>query len=90
MQATEALASPIYGDLARLFRLLDLAEPSNIARTDGDPIDLSAFPGVLQVIRTSPLIDLLISHVLPMSQIQAAFELSAARETAKVILKPWE
>ncbi len=41
-QAREALASPIYGDLARLFRLLDLADSSNIARTDGDPIDLSA------------------------------------------------
>jgi len=27
---------------------------------------------------------------LPMSDIQAAFELSASHQTAKVILKPWE
>jgi hypothetical protein len=44
----------------------------------------------MRVIAESPLIDLLISHVLPMSQIQQAFELSASHETAKVILKPWE
>ena len=44
----------------------------------------------MQVIQQSPLIDLLISHVLPMSQIQDAFELSASHQTAKVILKPWE
>lgn len=44
----------------------------------------------MQVIQRSPLIDLLISHVLPMSGIQAASEVSASGETAKVILKPWE
>jgi len=38
----------------------------------------------------SPLIDLLVSHVMPMSQIQEAFELLAAGECAKVVLKPWE
>ena len=52
--------------------------------------NLSDFPSVMKVIQESPLIDLLVSHVLPMSQIQAAFELSASHETAKVILKPWE
>jgi L-iditol 2-dehydrogenase len=52
--------------------------------------NLSLFPLIMQVIQRSPLMDLLISHVLPMSQIQAAFELSASHETAKVILKPWE
>jgi threonine dehydrogenase-like Zn-dependent dehydrogenase len=45
---------------------------------------------VLRVIQESPLIGHLISHVLPMSRIQEAFELSASHRTAKVILKPWE
>jgi threonine dehydrogenase-like Zn-dependent dehydrogenase len=35
------------------------------------------------------LIDQLISHVLPMRQVQQAFELSASHETAKIILQPW-
>jgi threonine dehydrogenase-like Zn-dependent dehydrogenase len=45
---------------------------------------------VLRVIQESPLIEHLISHVLPMSAVQEAFELSASQQTAKVILKPWE
>jgi threonine dehydrogenase-like Zn-dependent dehydrogenase len=48
------------------------------------------FPRVMRVIQESPLIDLLISHVMPMGRIQEAFQLCAAGETAKVILKPWE
>ncbi|MCX7597623.1 MAG: zinc-binding dehydrogenase [Armatimonadetes bacterium] len=52
--------------------------------------NLSAYPRLMKVIQGSPLIDLLISHVLPMSHIQEAFELSASHKTAKVILKPWE
>ncbi|MHB0858734.1 MAG: zinc-dependent alcohol dehydrogenase [Anaerolineae bacterium] len=52
--------------------------------------NLNDYPAVMQVIQRSPLIDLLISHVLPMSRIQEAFELSASHQTAKVILKPWE
>ncbi len=51
--------------------------------------NLLDFPKVMQVIQESPLIDLLISHVLPMSAIQEAFELSASHETAKIILQPW-
>jgi L-iditol 2-dehydrogenase len=43
----------------------------------------------MQVIQESPLIDQLISHVIPMREIQAAFELSASHETAKIILQPW-
>ena len=35
-------------------------------------------------------VDILVSHILPMSRIQEAFELSASHNTAKVILKPWE
>ena len=51
---------------------------------------LGAFSLIMRIIQQSPLIDLLISHVLPMSKIQEAFELSASHQTAKVILKPWE
>jgi hypothetical protein len=43
----------------------------------------------MQVIRELPVIDLLTSHVIPMSEIQTAFELSASHQTAKVILNPW-
>jgi threonine dehydrogenase-like Zn-dependent dehydrogenase len=52
--------------------------------------NLGDYPGVMQVIRRSPLVDLLISHVLPMSRVQEAFEISASHECAKVMLKPWE
>ncbi|HTE18955.1 MAG TPA: zinc-binding dehydrogenase [Armatimonadota bacterium] len=52
--------------------------------------NLGDFPGVIQVVQRSPLIGLLVSHVLPMSRIQEAFETLAGQETAKVILKPWE
>ncbi len=52
--------------------------------------NLSLFPKVMQVIQESPVIKQLISHVLPMSQIQEAFELSASHQCAKIILKPWE
>jgi len=52
--------------------------------------NLNDFPRVMKVIQQSPLIDSLISHVFPMSQIQEAFETSASHECAKVLLKPWE
>lgn len=52
--------------------------------------NLHDYPAITEVIRTSPLVDQLISHVIPMSRIQEAFELSASRQTAKVMLKPWE
>lgn len=52
--------------------------------------NLADYPKIMQIIQRSPLIDLLISHVMPMSQIQEALELSATHETAKVILRPWE
>jgi L-iditol 2-dehydrogenase len=51
--------------------------------------NLAEFPHIMKVIRASPLIPLLISHVLPMSRIQEAMELSASHQTAKVILKPF-
>lgn len=52
--------------------------------------NLALYPKILQVIRRSPLIGELVSHVLPMSQIQRAFEISASHQCAKIILKPWE
>jgi L-iditol 2-dehydrogenase len=52
--------------------------------------NLRLFPQIVQVIQQSPIIDLLVSHVLPMSRIQEAFELCASHQCAKVILKPWE
>lgn len=52
--------------------------------------NLNLYPRIVKVIRESPIVDLLISHVLPMSRIQDALELCASHETAKVILKPWE
>ncbi len=50
----------------------------------------NVFPKVIQVIQRSPVIEQLISHVIPMSRIQEAMELSASHDTAKVILKPWQ
>lgn len=52
--------------------------------------NLNLYPRIAQVIQQSPILDLLISHVMPMSQIQQAMELCASHATAKVILKPWE
>jgi threonine dehydrogenase-like Zn-dependent dehydrogenase len=51
--------------------------------------NLGDYPKVMQVIQQSPLIDLLVSHVMPMSQIQAAFELLASGQSAKVVINPW-
>lgn len=47
-------------------------------------------PAIIKVIRESPLVDLLISHILPMSRIQEAFELLVSGDCAKVVLMPWE
>lgn len=48
------------------------------------------FPKVMQVIQQSPLIELLVSHVLPMSRIQEGFEMLAIGQCAKVVVHPWE
>ena len=52
--------------------------------------NLGDYPRVIQVIQQSPLIDLLLSHVLPMSRIQEGFELLASGQCAKVVIKPWD
>jgi len=51
--------------------------------------NIADYPYVMQVIQKSPLIDLLISHILPMSQIQQGFELLASGQCAKVVVHPW-
>lgn len=48
------------------------------------------FSKLLQVIRRSPNIEKLVSHVFPMSEIQSAFEVAASQQSAKILLKPWE
>ena len=52
--------------------------------------NLNQFPGLMKVIEGSPLLNLLISNIFPMSEIQQAFETSASQESSKIILKPWE
>ncbi|TVX99384.1 zinc-dependent alcohol dehydrogenase [Paenibacillus cremeus] len=48
------------------------------------------FPSILQVIRNSPHLDKFITHVLPMSRINEAFEISVSQNNAKILLKTWE
>ncbi len=51
--------------------------------------NLADFGKLMQVIQTSPLIDHLITHRFPLSDIQAAFECSISRQSGKIILDPW-
>jgi L-iditol 2-dehydrogenase len=52
--------------------------------------NLKYFPRIMQVIRGSLIIDLLISHVMPMREFEKAFALQEKGQCAKVVLKPWE
>lgn len=52
--------------------------------------NLNDFPELIKVIENSPLLDHLVSHQFPMSQIQEAFETSASQQCAKILLKPWQ
>jgi threonine dehydrogenase-like Zn-dependent dehydrogenase len=52
--------------------------------------NMGDYPKVMQVIQQSPLIDLLVSHVMSMSEIQAGFELLASGQSAKVVVHPWQ
>jgi threonine dehydrogenase-like Zn-dependent dehydrogenase len=52
--------------------------------------NLADYPEVMQVIQHSPLIDLLVSHVMPMSRIQDGFELLASGRCAKIVIDPWK
>jgi L-iditol 2-dehydrogenase len=52
--------------------------------------NLNLYPSIVKVLRGSPVVEKLVSHVLPFSQVQDAFEACASHETAKVLLKAWE
>ena len=51
--------------------------------------NLKWYPSIMQVIQYSPLINILLSHILPMSEVEAAFELQKRGEAAKIVLQPW-
>ena len=51
--------------------------------------NMGDYPKVMKVIRQSPLIDLLISHQLPMSQLNTGFGLLSRGEAAKIVVDPW-
>jgi threonine dehydrogenase-like Zn-dependent dehydrogenase len=52
--------------------------------------NLNGVSKMMKVIGESPVVDRLITHVLPMSRIQEALEICASHNCGKVILKPWE
>jgi L-iditol 2-dehydrogenase len=52
--------------------------------------NLNDFPKIVDVIRRSPLVGKLVSHVFPMSRIEEAFAVSASQNNAKILLKTWE
>lgn len=51
---------------------------------------LDRFDALMQVIRSRPQqLDELITHRLPMSRVQEAFEISASGQCGKIVLDPW-
>lgn len=52
--------------------------------------NITLMPKIMQVIKESPVIDKLISHVFPMSKLDEALALDAEHQTAKIIVKPWD
>lgn len=51
--------------------------------------NLAAFPRVMQVIRQSPVVAKMITHVLPIGEIQRAWELQVSGDCGKIVLQPW-
>ncbi len=51
---------------------------------------LPAFPRVLQVIRDSPVIGKMITHVFSLDEIQQAWETQAGGQCGKVLIRPWD
>jgi L-iditol 2-dehydrogenase len=45
---------------------------------------------IMKVIRDSPVVEKLITHIFPMSKIQEALKISASHDCAKIILNPWK
>lgn len=52
--------------------------------------NLNGIDKIMQVIQESTVIEYLISHTFPMSEVQKAFEIDSEHQSAKIILKPWE
>ena len=52
--------------------------------------NLGGVKHIMEVLRRSDLIELLISHRFPFTNVQEAFETSASKQCAKIILHPWE
>ncbi|HET6383773.1 MAG TPA: zinc-binding dehydrogenase [Armatimonadota bacterium] len=76
------------GDELRLRVSPDLIR-KGLSITGSWAYNLHDYPKVMQIIRESPIVDLMVSHVLPMDRIQEAMEISASGNAAKVILQPW-
>jgi len=51
---------------------------------------LSAYPRVLQVIRNSPVIGKMITHLFSLDEIQKAWETQVAGQCGKVLIHPWD
>lgn len=53
--------------------------------------NLADAPKIMQMIQSRAAdVDELITHVLPMSRVQEAFEISASGQCGKIVLRPWE
>jgi L-iditol 2-dehydrogenase len=52
--------------------------------------NLNDFPNIIKLIEYSPLVNRIVTHIFPMSEIQKAFEVAATPERIKIVLKPWE
>ncbi len=52
--------------------------------------NLGDYPRIMEVVRRSDALDLLISHRFPMTRIQEAFALQETGRCAKVLLDPWQ
>jgi threonine dehydrogenase-like Zn-dependent dehydrogenase len=51
--------------------------------------NLNDYDPIMKVIQQSPLLDLLVSHIMPMDQVSEAFDLQMQGKAAKILLHPW-
>jgi threonine dehydrogenase-like Zn-dependent dehydrogenase len=51
--------------------------------------NLNDYGAIMKVIQQSPVMDLLVSHVMPMDRVRDAFELQMKGQAAKILLRPW-
>lgn len=52
--------------------------------------NIAEFPNIMQIIQKTSSLDKFITHTIPMSEIQKAFEISASPNHGKIILQPWK